>query len=412
MLIVVLVIIGLSILILGHEAGHFFVAKFFKLKVNEFGFGFPPRIFGVRRGKGETKKVVAEEVEIEVEKTTISDKEDVVATEAIIGEEEEVIVEAPTKKWRFFRGREPKEAAGDSTIYSLNWLPFGGFVKIAGENGGLGEEMQKFENLDEETKKHLFPFQTALVRSLVILAGVAINFLIGWFLVSLVLMIGTPPALVVSGIQPNSPALKAGIMAGDVIRDYVKADDFIGFVNNNRGKEIKFVISRDGKDLTFNVVPRVKTAEGEGALGLMLAEAGEQSKGFFGAVWEGLKRSLIISGMVFQTFYLLIKNLFLHGSLLQGVVGPVGVFSVAEQASRVGLIYFVQLLSLISLNLAVINLFPFPALDGGRFFMILIEKIKGSPISRRTEALINSAGFVFLIFLMIALTVRDVARWF
>ena len=111
-------------------------------------------------------------------------------------------------------------------------------------------------------------------------------------------------------------------------------------------------------------------------------------------------------------FYELLKNLLLHGSLLPGIVGPVGVFGVAAQAGGIGFVYLLQLVSLISINLAVINLIPFPALDGGRLALLAAEKIKGSPIPRKIEVWLNTAGFVFLISLMVLITIRDIGNLF
>ncbi|MBI2033808.1 MAG: RIP metalloprotease RseP [Candidatus Liptonbacteria bacterium] len=353
MLIALFVIIGLSLLILGHEAGHFLAAKYFKLKVDEFGFGFPPRIFA----------------------------------------------------WR------PK-AKKSETEYSVNWLPFGGFVKIAGENAEIKSDTQKLEEISEEEKEQLFVFQSVSRRSLIILAGVTMNFIIGWFLISSVLMIGTPPVLIVSEVQAGSPAEEAGILQGDVIKNYTAADSFIKFVSGNRGKEIEVQVERGKKDLVFKVTPRAEVDPKQGALGVFLAEGGVPRQGFFNAIYTGLKQSVVIVGLTISALYELLKNLILHGSLISGIVGPVGIFGVAQQAGEIGFIYLLQLMSLISLNLAVVNLIPFPALDGGRFLMILIEKIKGSPIPRRVEALVNGLGFAFLIFLMAILTIRDIARWF
>jgi len=354
MLIVVLVIISLSLLILGHEAGHFLVAKLFGMKIDEFGFGFPPKIFG--RKKGETE-------------------------------------------------------------YSLNWLPFGGFVKIRGESDPSpldnGERRVTSDtSVPEEEKKHLFLFQPAWRRALVVAAGVATNFLIGWFLISAVLMVGTPKAIVISGTQAGSPAESVGLMSGDIINGYKTVQDFVNFVNQNRGRPITISISRNGKDLSFTVTPRVSIGPNEGALGVLLAEGGEERQGFMKALWQGLKNSVYILGMTLQALYLLVKNLFLHGSLLQGVVGPVGIFSVAEEASHIGLIYFVQLMGLISLNLTVVNLIPFPALDGGRLLFIAAEKIKGSPVSRKIEMWANGLGFALLIAIMVLITIRDIGHWF
>jgi regulator of sigma E protease len=349
MLIAILVIIGLSVLIFGHEAGHFFVAKLFGMKVDEFGFGFPPKIFG--RKKGETE-------------------------------------------------------------YSLNWLPFGGFVKIAGETTGSEEEFEKMESLHPEEKKKLFCFQPPWRRFLVIAAGVVINFLIGWLLLSSVLMVGTPKALVINQVQPGSPAAEVGLASGDVIKGFVNAQDFVDFTNRHRGEEVSLTVTRSGKDMTFAVTPRLKTAPDEGAIGVEIVEAGEARQGFLAALRNGFEESWLIAGLTLGAFYELVKNLVLHGSLMQGVVGPVGIFSVAQETGRIGLIYLVQLVSLISINLAVINLIPFPALDGGRLLLIVVEKIKGSPISRRVEIFINGVGFALLILLMVLLTVRDVGNLF
>lgn len=281
-------------------------------------------------------------------------------------------------------------------------------MKIAGENDALSDDIAKSDEENAALKKRLFIFQSAPVRSLIVVAGVVVNFLIGWFLLTLVLLIGTPQALVITQIQPGSPAEQAGFLAGDVVKDFLDSKSFTDFVNQNRGKSITLEVMRGGKDIEITAVPRVETNPNQGALGVFLADAGTERQGFFTAIWEGLRNSLSICWMTLVAFYDLIKNLLFRGSLLEGVVGPVGIFSVAQETGRVGWVYLIQLLSIISLNLAVVNLIPFPALDGGRFFMILIEKIKGSPISRQIESIVNVVGFAFLILLMVLLTFRDV----
>lgn len=425
MLIFFIVIGGLSLLILGHEAGHFFAAKFFKLKIDEFGFGFPPRIFAKKKGE---------------------------------------------------------------TEYSLNWLPFGGFVRIAGENDHMGDSMPAST---PEERARIFSFQLAWRRSIIVLAGVAVNFLLGWIFLSLVFAVGTPPILMVTGIQKDSPADKAGFMEndiitnystvreltprfsagakepvtfdvlrkaermtiavvpgasqstgmrglmiysiqkdspaieagfkeGDIINGFSSLDDFIGFVRAHKGEAISLDVTRGGgQTLTFN--PRLRddvTRGGLGVLlsegnvlegaGLLLRESGMRARPLLEAAAAGFKESLYAAKLTFSGFYELIRNLLFRGAILEGVVGPVGIFSFAAEAGRVGLIHLLNLMGIISVNLAVINLIPFPALDGGRFFLILVEKIKGTPISRKTETVINTVGFVFLIFLMVAITVRDV----
>lgn len=349
MLIIILVIIGLSLLILGHEAGHFLAAKRFGLKVDEFGFGFPPRIFSKKRGE---------------------------------------------------------------TEYSVNWLPFGGFVKIAGENDRITGDGDKLKALSPEEKKRIFMFQPAWKKGVIILSGVAVNFLIGWLLIAGIFMTGTPLAVVITDVQPGSPAEAAHILPGDTIEGYTESAAFISFINENRGQEITLTLRRGEELLTLNVTLLKETAPDQGALGVVLVDAGSEAQGFFSAIISGLKQSALIFWLTIVTFYNLAVGILTNGELLSGVVGPVGIFGVAKQAGQIGLIYLVQLTALISINLAAINLVPFPALDGGRFVLILIEKLKGSPVPLKAEQIINGVGFALLILLMIALTTRDVINLF
>ncbi len=348
MIIFLIVIIGLSLLILGHEAGHFFAAKAFGLKVNEFGFGFPPRITAWKRGE---------------------------------------------------------------TEYSLNWLPFGGFVKIAGERGEFEMVHPDGRHMEEGDDESRFLYaQPPWKKSIIMLAGVFINFVLGWIFVSLTLMIGAPQALVISDVQANTPAQTVGLMSGDVIQGFATAQSFIDFVNANKGKPIMVTVTRSGAEHAFTVTPRTEVPPGEGAIGVALAEAGTPRENFFRALYDGLINSALLFWLTVLAFGQLISQLFVHATLLPGVVGPVGIVGVAEETGKIGLIYLLQFLGIISINLTVVNLIPFPALDGGRFLMTVIEKIKGSPISYKFEAWVNGLGFAFLILLMVLLTVRDVGN--
>lgn len=338
MLTFLIVLLGLSFLILAHEAGHFFVAKRFGMRVDEFGIGFPPRIFAKKKGE---------------------------------------------------------------TEYSVNWLPFGGFVKIAGE-----------DNLPhpEEGERHRYFFaQKAWKRSLVVAAGIIVNFLLGWIFISLVFAVGTPSILAVREVSPGSPAAAAGIMSGDLLKDFRTADEFIAYVSANAGQNMKFSVYRDNREVQFEVRPEER--DGAVRIGVALEEGGGPKMGVGTAFIEGFKASLRICKKTFIAFFDLVKNLFTQGKLLEGVVGPVGIFGVAATTSKFGFIYLFQLLGVISLNLAVANLIPFPALDGGRLLLIGIEKIKGSPVPKKIEGLLNGVGFVLLILIMVLVTVRDVANW-
>lgn len=344
-MIALIVIIGLSLLIIGHEAGHFFAAKFFGMRIDEFGFGFPPKLWS--RKKGETE-------------------------------------------------------------YSLNALPFGGFVRIAGENDRLEGNLGQIEALPAEERKRFFYFAPAWQRSIVILAGVFVNFLIAWLLISGILMAGTAPSLMIGEVRPNSPAAAAGLQPGDVVQGFATAEAFTKYVRENGGKEVVVSISRSGETLQFTVIPRENPDPEEGAVGVGFQGIAPRST--FVALGHGFLQTLELAKLTLFAFGAMLRDLVTTGSLPQDVVGLVGIFPVAQQIGQAGFAHLLQLIALISINLAVINLLPFPALDGGRFIFILIEKAKGSPLPQKSEAWVNAAGFVFLIFLMVLIAIRDVVR--
>ncbi len=332
------VIVGISFLIFVHELGHFLVAKKMGLLVEEFGFGFPPRLFSKKVGE---------------------------------------------------------------TTYSLNWLPFGGFVKIYGEDQGDVNPVVP--------TGRSFSALKAWKRSLIIVAGVIMNFLIGWLLMSFIFMIGIPKTLFISEVLSDSPAAAVGLMSQDQVAGFSSAKDFSEYINKNRGKEITVQIRRGAEELSFKAIPRLNE---NAALGVALVEGGVERQGFLASFWEGLKASInIVTGIV-AGFAMLIWGLFTGGRIAADVVGPIGVFGVASQAGQLGIVYVIQLVALISLNLAVLNILPFPALDGGRFLFIILEKIKGSPLNAKFERAANAAGFSLLLLLMLAITIRDVIRLF
>lgn len=356
MISVVIVFVGISCMILLHEFGHFLMARFFGLRVEEFGFGLPPRIWGKKIGE---------------------------------------------------------------TSYSINWLPFGGFVKIFGEDGAEAMLIKSpvIKDGDSASRNHEKSFrnQPPHKRAIIIVAGVVMNFILGWVLLVLVFVSGTPRRVLISSVFENSPASLGGIKANDLILEVggnknPKVQNVIDFVNNNKGQEVVMKIKRGAEDLEFKVVPRINLPKGEGALGVSLVEIGNESMGFFESVVNSFKEAVKIVGAIFLSLFNLIVGIF-KGAGAKGVVGPVGIFQVAVDTGRLGFVYLLQLIALISLNLTVLNVLPFPALDGGRLLFILIEKIKGSPISTRSESIINSIGFAFLLLLMVFITVRDVARF-
>ncbi|MDP3998969.1 MAG: RIP metalloprotease RseP [bacterium] len=334
---IVFIVAGLSVLIIIHELGHFFTAKYFGLLVEEFGFGLPPRAGGRHWGE---------------------------------------------------------------TLVSLNWLPLGGFVKIYGER----HDNEKNGIDPSRSFSHLKIWKKAVV----IACGVVMNFVLGWMLISLVFMAGIPQSILITEVRENSLAETAGLLPGDQVNSFQRTDDFIDFINQNKGQEAVLKITRAGEGMDIKITPRVIVPEGEGNLGVSIAEAGLPKTGFFRSFWEGLKTAVGVVIAIVLSLGQLIIGIFTDADILNKFVGPVGIVNTAIQTTKLGVVYFLQLLALLSLNLAVFNILPIPALDGGRLLFLLIEKIKGSPIKPYTENLVNGLGFAFLISLILVITAKDI----
>ena len=350
---IIVFILILGLLIFSHEFGHFISAKKAGIKVEEFGFGFPPRLFGIKKGE---------------------------------------------------------------TLYSLNLIPLGGFVKIHGEQ--RPDKKRKILKKD----KRAFYNKPIWQRAIVIVMGVVMNLLLAAILLSIVHGIGAPTIIEkdVTGakniqiqivdVAQNSPAKEAGLKIGDTIKEFNEVEDVQKFVARYAGEEITLIIQRGKEILEKTLLPRISPPEGEGPMGIALAKTGTVSYPWYEAIWQGFKTTGQLTVTFIKLFYNLLKTLVLKGTLIGEIAGPVGIAVLTSQVTKLGLIYILQFTAIISINLAIINALPFPALDGGRLLFLLIEKIKGSPISAKVENLINSLGFVLLIALMVLVTFRDIAR--
>ncbi len=322
------VFVGLVLLILVHELGHFATAKMFGMYVEEFGIGFPPRLFSKKRGE---------------------------------------------------------------TRYSLNLVPLGGFVKLHGELDG--------------SSARSFMREKAWRRAVVLVAGVAMNFVAGSLIFSAVLWAGVPPAVFISEVAAGSPAELAGLKQGDIVDGFTDPNAFMAYIGRHKGERISFSVTRAGVLEKVSIVPRAHPPKGEGALGVGLVGGGALSAGF----WDGLRGGFVMACGTVWSVVLGLGALFYEP---QAIVGPIGIFRVAAGAGAIGYAYVLQLLGVISLNLAVLNLLPIPALDGGRLLFIVIEKIRRKQFSPQFEARANGISFILLILLVAAVTVKDVAALF
>jgi regulator of sigma E protease len=336
----------LALLVIAHECGHFFVARRFGMFVSEFGIGLPPKLFSKKVGEVE---------------------------------------------------------------WSVNALPVGGFVKIPGEDGADEELLDP--RAKDVPRERLFSSKPIWQRVLVLAAGVTANFLIGWIVLAAVFMMGSADrGVVITEVSDSSPAAEAGIRAGDRILEYESVDQFVSAVHDRAGSEMSLRILRGDEELDFTMIPRVNPPQGEGALGVGLSEGGFERRPFFSAVTEGLSYAARIFSTIYVLLFDLIAGVFGGENVLQNLSGPIGIFQATSQASGMGLEYLLYLIVLISLNLAALNIFPFPALDGGRIVFLIIEKIKGSPVPLKAQYIVNAAGLLLLMSLFVWVSVQDVLK--
>lgn len=356
-LLTIIVFIGLLLaLVLVHEFGHFIAAKRAGCRVEEFGFGFPPRIWGIKRG---------------------------------------------------------------GTLYSINALPLGGFVKIE------GEDME-----EDSPKKTSFAAKSAPWRILILAAGVTMNVILAWILLSVQSVVGMPTLITEANsrnlkdqqtyileVAPDSPAASAGLQPYDrIVSVNGQAKPGIETVQQEtakqRGGELTFVVDRQGVKKTVAVKPRENPPAGEGAVGIAMAATGLRQTPWWTAPWEGLKRTYEMLAAIIMQFGVILSRLFSTGKLGADVSGPVGIAVYTNEVTQLGLGYILEFAALISLNLAIINIFPFPALDGGRIVFVLLEKIRGKRVSRKIEQWTHTVGFALLIILMLLITFRDIRKFF
>lgn len=357
----------LVVLIVIHELGHFFVAKAFGVRVDEFGVGYPPRAF-------------------------------------ILG------------TW-------------GETTYTLNWLPFGGFVKI------YGEDLTEATGKDRARSMAHKPWYAQV---LILVAGVMANVLLAWILFSVALYSGAPVGiaeedaqgretkLIVSSVIPASPADAAGLKSGDVLVGFSSGDNTLvellpsraaAFIQEHPGADVSVSFVR-GKD-TVPFVVDIKPSHGVNAgvpgapaIGVRMALISDESVSLGEALWQGAHTTIITFVGVIVGLVHFIQGTFSGSADWSSVAGPVGIASLIGDASAIGFVYLLQFTAFISVNLAVINLIPIPALDGGRIVFVLFEALFRRPLPQLFATTVNALGFLALIALMLVVTYHDIVRLF
>lgn len=341
-------LIVLSILVLVHELGHFIAARRAGIWVEEFGFGLPPRVIGKRIGE---------------------------------------------------------------TLYSLNLLPFGGFVKLYGEEEDRKDYPERaFINRDKKT------------RAAVIVSGVFMNFLLGIFAFSSVYFFsGIPketPDVKIVDIAAGSPAQTSGLVIGDIVRkvdaqEISKVDDFVKLVEEKKGRAIVLLVSRAGETLKVTTTPRENPPSGEGPLGVTITTTEIYFPPLpqrpFVSLYYGVKDAFFWAKTIVVGLAKTISGLFI-GQIPKDLAGPVGIFAVTSRAAQIGILAVVNFLGIISINLAILNIIPFPALDGGRLLFVGIEAFFGKKVVPKVEAAVHTVGMIILLTLLLAITLHDIRR--
>lgn len=417
MLTLIVFIAILAALVLSHELGHFLVARQNGIKVDEFGFGFPPRLFGIQLFKGKKLEKIAESEEMSVKTETMADGG---VKEIITDNTREIDLAVPFKKWRFVFGNRAVEElkeeneGREGTVYSINLIPLGGFVKIKGEGGENPEDADSFAH------KKIWQ------RAVVLVAGVTMNVILAAALLSVGFMVGLPQIvdglpedavvrdrrLEIARVLPGKPAEKAGLLSGDVIVKVgalanPRLKEMQDYVDARKNENIKVTVRRGQEIINKEIQPAVYEETGRAGIGVSIAEVGFVRYPFFRAIWEGIVAAILYLKEIILAFFFFFKGLFGGESVGGEVTGPVGIAVMTGQVARLGFVYLLQFTAVLSLNLAIINILPIPALDGGRLLFLLIAKIRGREISQRVEQMFHTAGFAALMLLIVFITARD-----
>ncbi len=382
MLTIIIFILVLAVLIFVHELGHFLFARWSGIRVDAFKIGFGPKLFAWKRGE---------------------------------------------------------------TEYGVNAIPFGGYVKIFGENPDV-------ENTFGPDAARSFVNKPRWKQVFVLVAGVLFNFIFAWILYSGVFMAGVTASpdgfeqyadhfsnerIMITQVSPSGPAEKAGLKEGDVIKEVLipasvsssgaratsVSRDLGGAqgsslevmaiqsaINDSGGAPITISYLRGGILQSATASATTSIVADKYAVGIAMDNVVTLKLPFFTAIWQGLKYTIFMIGQTAVGLYTFVGNLFHGAAALSDVAGPVGIAGIVGDAAHLGFQYLLMITALISINLGVINLIPFPALDGGRVFFVLIEGVIRRRISPRVTNVINLVGFVLLMILMIAVTFNDVVK--
>lgn len=342
-------IVVLSILVVVHEFGHFIVAKRMGVRVEKFSIGFGPEIIGITKS---------------------------------------------------------------GTRYSISAIPLGGYVKLAGETSAEEVKGEKGEYIS----------RSAGERARIILAGPLLNYILAFLIFSFVFMIGSPTLTAKIGkVMPAYPAESAGLKAGDTIlsindKNIDYWEDVTKIVHTSKGAEMKILIERANEYMTLFVTPKsqdMKTIFGSrkniSIIGIVPSEEVVYVKyGFLKSIYMGAEKLWMLTYITCRALWASITGAI---PIKESMTGPIGIFYITGQAAKLGLVYLLQLMGVLSASLAIFNLLPVPVLDGGHVLFLMIEKMRGKPVSAKMQENITQVGMSLLILLMLVVFYNDFMRF-
>lgn len=356
------VILGLLVVI--HEIGHFVAAKLFGVGVEEFGLGYPPRLYGMKRG---------------------------------------------------------------DTIYSLNWIPVGGFVKIQGVLGGDQKDM----TVDTSSSRS-FMTKPRWQRLLILCAGIVMNLVLSVVLFTTSYLVGarvmldnvpaqariSQAAITVIDLAEETTAYQAGLRVNDNItaineQSVTNLEQVRAQINNKAIGDTVIVTVQRGQEvinISTQLVPINETTNP--GIGAYFADTGIVRLPLWTALQVGVKQTVQMAMGIFLALYQAIASLFTQQPGPGEISGPLGIASLTYQATQLGWSYVIQFAAMLSVNLAIFNLLPIPALDGGRIAFLLVEWVRRKPVNQKIETIIHNIGFILLLFLIMVVTIKDVINLF
>ena len=363
------------------------MAKIFKVKVEEFGIGYPPRMGGFVFQKGKPK---------------------------------------------FFWGKKNPTLSSNQTIYSLNWIPLGGFTKLKGEMNALQE-------------KDSFSAQVWWKKVLVSAGGAIMNIFLAIAIFSFLCIIGIPRdlnqenlttgkivgpvAIQIGGVFSGSPAHEADLQVGDILLDidgqkFTEVIETQNYIQGKIGKSIKIKVERGQEIMTheLSVLPYQDVFKDEsnidedvlnkGFIGVSLSKTALVRYPWYQAIVKGWSMTLYLLGQIFYGIVLIFKTLIFKHKMIGGVLGPIGITQMISSMAQVSFIYLLHFVAVISVAIGAFQLIPFPALDGSRIVFALFEGLRGRPFNQRVEMITTSVGFYLLLLLMVVVSFREIVNLF